>query len=194
VFAHRLHGGVHRRARREAVVDEDDDFVFDVERTAISTVQTFAPFELFSLLSDNRVKVVLAHSRKANGLPIEHHEAGRDCTHRKFAVLGNAEFADDEDVERRLERPRYLIPDGNSAARQPQHDDILPPGVAGKLAGQHAAGVGTICEAVCSQHGVSGVSKLSVPVSATISRVLLPEGKTGHSGQVTKTRGKDTGR
>ena len=59
------------------------------------------------------------------------HAARRDRAHGQLRMTGNAELADEEDVERRIKFLRDLERDRDAAARQPKHDDVVPAGVGG---------------------------------------------------------------
>jgi hypothetical protein len=59
--------------------------------------------------------------------------AGGDRTHCELFVTGDAELADDKDIERRIERAGDFIGDGHAAARQRQHHHIGAVGVSGQL-------------------------------------------------------------
>jgi hypothetical protein len=66
---------------------------------------------------------------------------GRDGAHGKFFTPGNADFAHDEDVERRRELDRDLVADRYPTARKRVDDEIRAPGVFAKRRGQNAPSV-----------------------------------------------------
>jgi hypothetical protein len=72
--------------------------------------------------------------------------AARDRAHGQLLVPRHAELADQEDVERRLERAGDLVADRDASARERQDDDARPVGVGAEHAGQRAAGVGSVAE------------------------------------------------
>jgi hypothetical protein len=59
------------------------------------------------------------------------HTAGRNRAHGEFFVTGHAEFANDENVERQVERAGNFVSDRNAAARK---SDSRPRRPARKLA------------------------------------------------------------
>jgi len=58
----------------------------------------------------------------------------------------DAELADEEDVERCPERRRDLEPDGDAAAWQSQHDDVVTIGIGRQCPGEVASGFNAIFE------------------------------------------------
>src|SRR5439155_17664345 len=67
--------------------------------------------------------------------------------HPELLVTRHAELADDEDVEGGAERARHLVADGDTAARQGEHDDVGTVAVASELGREQTARVGAIMEA-----------------------------------------------
>ena len=62
---------------------------------------------------------------------------GRDRAHREFGVLGQAELADEGDVERGAQRGRDARRDRHAAARQGEDDDVGPACVVVELGREH---------------------------------------------------------
>ena len=70
--------------------------------------------------------------------------AGGDGPHRELAMTGNAEFADEEDVELGAEGPSHLERDRHASPRKPEHDDIVAIRVALELPGQLSSRVAPV--------------------------------------------------
>ena len=65
---------------------------------------------------------------------------------------GMAELADEEDVERRSERPRDLARHGHAAARQAEHDDVRPAEPPGQPLGEQPTRLGPVTETPAAPH------------------------------------------
>jgi hypothetical protein len=82
--------------------------------------------ELGSLAHLDRGEHVAAHQRAAHQVAVDDPNAAlADGTHRQLGLEGQAELADDDDVERRIERPGDLEGDRHATTWQPQNDYIL---------------------------------------------------------------------
>ncbi len=65
------------------------------------------------------------NAERSNRVVVEHaNAAGGDCAEREFFAPGCAQFAHDENIERRMKCQRDFITYGNSAARKRQHARI----------------------------------------------------------------------
>jgi hypothetical protein len=70
--------------------------------------------------------------------------AARDRAHGELLVAGNPQLANDEDVERHVERDRHLERHRHPAARQAEDEHVRPAGVRGQFGGQLPAGVDSV--------------------------------------------------
>jgi hypothetical protein len=72
--------------------------------------------------------------------------AGGNRAHRQLRAARNSQFADDEHVERRIERRRDFERHRHPAARQRQDHDISRVSVLRKVPGEHLPGMPAIAE------------------------------------------------
>jgi hypothetical protein len=120
----------HRRAGRQAVVDQDGDLSGHVERRPVSSVPLLAPREFGLLARDDSFDGGLWYPETLDHFAIEHdHATGRDRSHGDLLVPGDPELADDEDVQWGAEARRDLVSDRDSAPGQGEHHDIPPAGI-----------------------------------------------------------------
>ena len=68
---------------------------------------------------------------------------------------GHPELADDEDVERRLERARHLEGHRDPTARQGEHERVGSPRVRAEPGGEEPPGMTTIAETALVAHTAS---------------------------------------
>jgi hypothetical protein len=143
---HRREGG---RAGRDAVVDHDHDAVVDGDHRPLTAKRARAAVEFGSLSRFDCGDVIGRHASQAQHVVIQHaHAAFPDRAHRQFRLRRHTEFAHDDDVEWRVERPRHLVGDRDPAARQREHDGPFvakvqqarrePPAGIGAIAEHHA--------------------------------------------------------
>ena len=130
MLAQRRHGRAHGRTRRQAVVDENDRTVAHLGWRAGAAINAFAPLELLFFSRRNRIDHSVAQRQWHHDVLVHHAYAARcDRAHRKLVVTGNAQLADDEDVERCLERVGDLECDRHTATRQRQDEHVMAIGV-----------------------------------------------------------------
>ena len=109
----------HRRAGGQTVVDEHDRLAAQVGQRPVAAVGPLAPLELLPLALRHALDHVVAEPQLPHELLVEHaRAAARDRPHRQLGLARVAELADEEDVERRPERPRDLARHRHAAARQ----------------------------------------------------------------------------
>ncbi len=141
------HSRPHRRAGRETVVDEHHHLARKLGRRAVAAIRALAALELGELPLGDPVDDVVAEPQLANQLVVQDaRPAGRNRPHRQLRLAGVAELADEEDVERRAERPRHLARDGHAAARQRQHDDVVAARQRGEALAEQPAALGPVTE------------------------------------------------
>ena len=115
-LAHRVDGGAHRRAGGQAVVDQHDGAVLDVEAVAVRRGTPAPGGRARALRLDRRRRSCASGiASPLTTRRVDDHRAARgDGPHGELFVTGHAELADDEDVEfgaRARRRPR----------RRPEH-------------------------------------------------------------------------
>lgn len=149
-LAQRRHGGPHRRAGGEPVVDDDHFAPAHVERRALATERALATRELDELELHESLDLLGREPQRLQHVLVHHAcSAGGERAHGELLVPGHAELAYDEDVERRAQRPRYLGRYRNSAARQREHDHIVATGVTPQRIRELSPGVPPIFETRC---------------------------------------------
>jgi hypothetical protein len=83
----------------------------------------------------------------ADDVVVQHYDsAAGDRPHRELFVPGRAELANDEDIERRLQRGCDLEGNGNAASRQGENEQIVPSPVVLELRGKHPPRIPAIFE------------------------------------------------
>jgi hypothetical protein len=149
VVAQRHDRRLHRRARREAVVDEDHGAAGERGARSSATIERVTAIEFEPLASGHLVDRGPRDAEVGHDLAADDHDAAfGDRAHGQFGMARHAELADETDVERRRETRRHFGRDGHAAARQRQHDDIGSTGVLGQEAGQAASGIRSVLEAL----------------------------------------------
>jgi hypothetical protein len=84
---------------------------------------------------------------------VEHRDAAAaDCAEREFFASGDAEFADDRDVQGRGERARDLVRNRDAAAWESENEDIAPAGVGSEPRRERSAGVPAIAKSRMRLH------------------------------------------
>src|SRR5262249_28961362 len=107
-----------------------------------------APFELAPLARGDGFDGRVGDAELVDDVAAQHaYAAARDRAHRQLGMTGDAEFPDDEHVERRVERPRHFGADRDAAARQREHDDVGSTFVLPELVSQLTSRVDAITEA-----------------------------------------------
>jgi hypothetical protein len=72
---------------------------------------------------------------------VNHDTARAQRAERHLGRPRNAEFADDQNVQRRVEGGRDLGRHRHSTADEAEHDNVAPPGVGGQRPGEDLSGV-----------------------------------------------------
>src|SRR5438552_10902580 len=117
--------GAHGGAGGEAVVDEDDDFVMELGRRAVVTVEALAALELLALTGGDLVDERAWDAEAVDDVAIQNLDpAGGDRAHGELLMAGHAQLADDEHVERSVEGLGDFQGNGYSPARQSEHLNI----------------------------------------------------------------------
>ena len=65
--------------------------------------------------------------------------AGSDCTHRELHLAGGAQLANDKHIEIGVKPLGHFVCNGNSAARQGQHDHVRTTGKAHQPGGKRTS-------------------------------------------------------
>lgn len=115
-------GALHRRGRRDAVVDDDDISTLDRHRRRVASdaqLEVARPLRLFLEERRHRTAEIFFRIRRDDRF------AGRrDGTEREFGLPRMTDFADDDDVEISVERERDGVRDDDSPARDAEDEWI----------------------------------------------------------------------
>lgn len=146
-FSERGNTRSHRRAGRQTVVDEDDGSARQIGEATIAPILTFAPFELGLLHRCNTLYVLVAHTRDANEVLVEHaHATTGKGAHGQLFVPREAELSNDEDIEWHMKGLGNLESNGNAAARKGKNDHIATIRIRAQLGGKPPAGISPIAK------------------------------------------------
>src|SRR5712691_11252510 len=97
-------GGAHAGAGRQAIVNQDDGPTINVGRRPVAPVEAFATFELLLFAGSYLVDHFFWDLQDTHDFLVEHADAtAGQGAHRQFFLAGQAELADQENVERSLE-------------------------------------------------------------------------------------------
>ena len=144
-FAQRAHRGLHRRAGRDPVVDDDDGLATNRQPRAIAVVDVVAPFQLDALARGDLFDHIGRDAEGGDRLVAQHsHAPCGDGADRKFGMPGGAELPDEEHIERRTECVGDFERDRHASARQGQDDEVIAVLVVVERLGEAAAGVASI--------------------------------------------------
>jgi len=150
----RFHRRPHRRAGGQAVIDEDHGAAGEIRIRAVAPVRALAPVQFREFPCRDAIDRAVVERQPADDVVVDHaHAAARDGAHGEFLVARHAEFADDEYVERRAERPGDLGGDRHAAARQAENDHVVAVSVLAQMAGKHPAGLAAIAESSRGDRG-----------------------------------------
>ena len=145
--AQRSHCGTHRRSGRQTVIDEYHGVALHKRRSVIATINVLASFQFLFFPSRNSIDHFFRQAEAADYVVVQYaNVAGRDGTHRQLFLTGNAELANDEDVEGRIERSRHLERHRHATTGQREHKDIGSIGVMLQPAGQCCTRLASIHE------------------------------------------------
>src|SRR5687768_10673822 len=130
----RLHGCLHRGSSGQTVIDQNDNASTQVgERTSFS-VLPLASLQFRLLLTCDRLDRRVRNAVRPHNVVAEDTNTARgDRTNGVLGMSRHAEFADDENVEWRVEGFGDFERDWHAASRQRQNDDIVTSGVLPKL-------------------------------------------------------------
>lgn len=139
--------GAKGGAGGDAVIDEDDGLAGDRGRGGMAAVGELPPKKLLPLdgglgFESRTGDAEGAHDVMVNDL----HTAAGDGAHGELRVAGDAELADDEDIERGVEFAGDLRGHGDAAAREGKHENVRAVCMLHERGGEKAAGVRAVAE------------------------------------------------
>jgi hypothetical protein len=138
--------GAHGGAGGKAVVHQNENALPQIGGMA-DAEGAFALLQFELLAGDGGVNDVLGDAKGMDDVVVKEADAaGGDGAHGEFLVAGHAQFADDEDIERRMEAARDFEGDRDAAAGKAEHDEVGSVGEAGEFIRQHLARLRAILE------------------------------------------------
>jgi hypothetical protein len=147
VLTQRADGGFHSRPGCEAIIDDNDDTVGELQRWTVAAIEALAPLELETLARSYLINDGTGDAQLANDRFAHHaHVPDGDGAHRELRLARNTELTHEEHVERSPELARHFQSHRDATTRQPQDDDVLAISVGGEPRGELLAGVGAIME------------------------------------------------
>jgi len=159
------HRGTHACPRRQPIVDQNDGTVAKLRRGSIATIKTLAAAEFPSLLGADRVDDFFGNSQALHNLLIQDaHATGRDSTHGELDLPWDAQFADQKNVEWRVQGQGYFITHRHAAAGQREYQDVWIAGIGREFPGQFPARVLAIMKA----HGLSLRLSLQIIIASSV--------------------------
>jgi hypothetical protein len=143
----RMDGCFHRRASRETVVHDDHGAPGDEWMLAALAEQSIPSVELQLFADGNLLNERPGNAELFDKAIVQHLDAtSSDGSHCEFGVAGDAELANQKDVQREPETPGDLGRNRNTAARQSQDDDVRSACILSQSGGQLFAGIRSILE------------------------------------------------
>jgi len=142
----RMRSGSRRHSGGEAVIDEDGGTAPEVRARAIAPIQAELSVDLTTLRCGKSSDVVVSQPERFHEPLIkDQHIVRSDRPYPKLFMTWCPELADDDDVERRVQRDGDLVRDHDAPAWQPEDVRVLVIPRADAL-GEDAAGLGPIGE------------------------------------------------
>ena len=122
----RLHGGTHRRAGGEAIVDQDHGLARKAWEWPVAAVLFQTAIQLLGLALGDRANDMRWNVVGRYDIPVQHfHAVAGNSPHRQLRVPRHAELADDEYIQRTFQFLGNFKGYRNAAARQRQHDHVV---------------------------------------------------------------------
>ena len=119
------YGCLHGRAGCESIVDENDGLPCEVGKRPVVAVKSLSSLELRLFHAGYSLKIIFRDASYADQVQIKDTYAAAckrsDC---QFFLRGQAEFSDDEHIERNAKRLRDLECDWHTASWKCEDDDI----------------------------------------------------------------------
>ena len=148
----REHGDAETVAGGETIIDEDEAAMRQIGRRAFAAIQRFAPAELGGFASDDVGDDFLWNALGSDERVVEQLDStARDCADGEFGIGRMADFSDEKNVERQVERASDFGGNENAAARESEHERVVV-NVRGEVAGECLAGLAAVAIAVDGRH------------------------------------------
>ena len=134
------------RAGGDAVVDDDHNPSCQRNTRPAGPVAACTAFELGALTSLDVRQFVSCHSGHPDDVVVQYANAVlTNGPHAQLRLERNAEFADQDDVERSVQSERHLLGDRNTTPGQPDNNDVVVARLQ-HLSGELSTGVDSISE------------------------------------------------
>ena len=110
----------------DAVVDQDHGAACHRQGLALAAVDERATVEFGGLAANDRLELLFAHPDQLDVLRADHANTPLgDCPDPVLGLERSSELADEQDVERRIQRHGDLIADRDTASWERQHHRII---------------------------------------------------------------------
>ncbi|RXH34468.1 hypothetical protein XH94_28450 [Bradyrhizobium zhanjiangense] len=129
-FSRRLQGGPRGGAGRNAIVDNDCRPTGNLKTLTISQIALTPPLYLGNLLAALGLEIGFADASEPNDIIIAHHDRCAtiyDGTHCQLVLERDADLANDDEIERRMQRGCDLSCHGHATPRERQNGWVLVP-------------------------------------------------------------------
>src|SRR5262249_35363077 len=145
----RAHGG----PGGQPVVDQNDGFIVIVSSGPVVAISQFASIQLLLLFSGDLIDHRIRDSQVLDNNCIQDtNSAAGDGPHCQLCLPRSSELANEKNVQRNAQLPRYFECYRHAAARQSQDDYIRPAGVAAQTIGQRLARLDAVLESIRHSH------------------------------------------
>ena len=155
----------HARSGGQPVVDEDHHLAVHIEGRPVPAVGLFASLQLKTLSPCDLLDDLCGDPHAPHDIVIEDHDAtAGDRPHRHFLMTWDAQLANNEHVQRHLQRRGNLVAHGHSTPRQCQHDNVIAPVVMAEHLCQHPTGIPAIVkDALRHTRGLAAIGARRIP-------------------------------
>jgi hypothetical protein len=85
-----------------AIVDQHHGTTAEMRRGTTTPINSLATFQLLGFLSRDRLNLIAGDTEIADERMVEYASSAGDRAHRELWLPGNAQFADHQNIERRL--------------------------------------------------------------------------------------------
>ena len=125
-----LYRSAHRGACGQSIIHQNGDPIPQLGCGAAFPVDLFAPTQFFCLSRRNGLNCLVCVRYRTHDIFIQNtHSARSDCAGGQLLETRDAEFTHYKNVEWRAQVPGNFISNRHTAARQPQHDNVIATGV-----------------------------------------------------------------
>ena len=154
LFLDGLNGCANRGAGRDAVIHKDHFPAAEAEGIAVTAISILTAIEFMFLRGGHVIDDVGGDAEFIDDSLIQDLDAsGGDRPHREFATIGDAEFANEKDVQRDAELTSNFEAHGHAAPGQGKDDDFRVMGILEEVGGELATSIHAVLKAMF--HGTS---------------------------------------